>query len=325
MPKAIVIHEFGKSDVMALEDIELAEPKAGEIRIRQTAIGVNFHDIYVRSGLYHTLVPPGILGCEAVGIIEGIGDGVQGVETGERVAYVTGPPYGAYASHRNLRALAAVTVPNNLNDKTVAANLLRSLTVDMLTKRVTRLEPGMTILVHAAAGGVGRLLCQMASHMGATVIGTVGSSEKSEIATSCGCKHPILYRQTDFAAAVSEITDGKGVDVVYDSIGADTFEGSFAAASKCGHLVNFGQSSGPVASITMSKLAEKSLTVSRPILFHYLEDSDTYHDMTSSVFEAVAKKVLQFDSPQIFTLADAGEAHDLLASGAAVKSLVLTT
>ena len=245
MASAIVIRAYGGSDVLVCEDTDSSAPAAGQLRIRQTGIGVNFHDVYVRSGLYKTLSLPGIPGCEAVGIVEEIGPGVEGFAIGDRVAYVTGE-YGAYASHRVLDAGVALKVPDGVEDMLVATNLLRAMTVDMLITQVAKVRPGDTILVQAAAGGVGRLLCQWASHIGATVIGTVGSPAKAEQAKAAGCTHPILYREVDFVEAVKDITGGIGVDVAYDSVGKDTFYGSLEALKPTGHLVNFGQSSGPV-------------------------------------------------------------------------------
>ena len=323
MPKAIVIRNYGDSDVMDIEDIAMPVPGRDEIRIRQTSIGVNFHDVYVRSGLYKTLPLPGILGCEAAGIVEELGEGVEGFDVGDRVAYVTGPPYGAYASHRLLPARFAVPLPDGISDDLAASTLLRALTVEMLTRCVHLLEPGMTILVHAAAGGVGRLMCQWAAHVGVTVLGTVGSREKAKIAAANGCKHPILYREAAFEDEVLRLTGGQGVDVVYDSIGADTFAGSLAALALCGHLVNFGQSSGPVAPLAMSTLAEKSLTVTRPILFHYLSDPAQYRAMADAVFKSFDAGILRSESPITVPLADAGKAHDMLESRRALGGLVL--
>ena len=323
MPQAIMIRSYGASDVLNLENVDVPNPGPGELRLRQTAIGVNFHDIYVRSGLYKTLALPGIPGCEAVGVVEAVGEGVEGFDTGDRVAYVTGPPYGAYASHRLLPAKAAVPLPDGIDDDLVAATLLRAMTVDMLTQRVTQLQPGMSILVHAAAGGVGRLMCQMASHLGVTVLGTVGSPEKAEIARAAECAHPILYRETSFEDEVLRLTEGRGVDVVYDSIGADTFAGSLKSLANCGHLVNFGQSSGPVEPVAMATLAEKSLTVTRPILFHYFQDTTQYRAMAQSVFEAFSNGILKTDLPTAFPLELTNDAHDLLDSRAATSGIVL--
>ncbi len=323
MPKAIVINEYGASDVLTLQEVEVPAPGPGEIRLRQTAVGVNFHDIYVRSGLYKTLTPPGILGCEAAGVVEAVGEGVSDFEVGDRAGYVTGPPYGAYASHRNLPARFAVPLPEGVDDDLVAATLLRALTVDMLARQVVQLREGMSILVHAAAGGVGRLLCQQAAHLGVTVFGTVGSPEKAGIARASGCAHPILYREVDFADEVLRLTEGRGVDVVYDSIGADTFAGSLKVLAPCGHLVNFGQSSGPVEPLAMATLAEKSLSVTRPILFHYIGETEKNREMAAAVFDGFASGVLRADPPTVFPLAEAHAAHDLLESRKAMAGVVL--
>lgn len=322
-PKAIVIRSYGGSDVMAIEDVALPVPAADGIRIRQTAIGVNFHDVYVRSGLYKTLPLPGILGCEGAGVVEALGENVEGFEIGDRVAYVTGPPYGAYASHRVLPASAAIPLPDGISDTLAATTLLRALTVEMLTRRVLNLQAGMTILIHAAAGGVGRLLCQRASALGVTVLGTMGSVEKAEIAKASGCTHPILYRETAFESEALHITKGLGVDVVYDSIGADTFAGSLKALALCGHLVNFGQSSGPADPLAMSTLAEKSLTVSRPILFHYLADPVQYRAMAAAVFDSFQAGALRADHATAVPLAEASKAHDMLESRAAIGGVFL--
>ena len=287
MAQAIVIRNYGGSEVLVCEDVEVAEPGVGELRIRQTGIGVNYHDVYVRSGLYKTLALPGIPGCEATGVVEAIGSGVTDFQVGDRIAYVTGG-YGAYASHRSLPADLAVPIPENVTDEAAASNLLRAMTVEMLTGPVCNISPGMNVLVHAAAGGVGRMLCQALSNLGATVIGTVGSAEKAGIAKANGCVHTILYREVDFTKAVADITGSKGVQVVYDSVGANTFAGSVEVLDFCGHMVNFGQSSGPIDPVAMATLATKSLTVSRPILFHYLRDQQQYRAMASHALDKFA-------------------------------------
>ena len=323
MAEAIVIREYGAADVMNAEQVEIPVPGRGELHIKQTMVGVNYHDVYVRSGLYKTLALPGTPGCEATGIVAKIGDDVTGFAVGDRVAYVTAG-YGAYASERILPAALALKLDDEISDGLAASTLLRAMTVEMLMCRVHRIKAGMTILVHAAAGGMGRLLCQWASHQGATVIGTVGSAEKAEVARQSGCQHTIFYREADFAQAVAELTDGKGVDVVYDSVGADTFAGSIESLAMCGHLVNFGQSSGPVDPLLMSTLAAKSLTVSRPILFHYMSDPEQYRVMADTVFEAFRKGVLRTEDELMpFVLADAGKAHDMLESRAGGGSLVI--
>lgn len=322
MAQAIVIRNYGGSEVLVCEDVEAAEPGVGELRIRQTGIGVNYHDVYVRSGLYKTLALPGIPGCEATGVVEAIGSGVTDFQVGDRIAYVTGG-YGAYASHRTLPMHLAVRIPDNVTDEAAASNLLRAMTVEMLTGPVCNISPGINVLVHAAAGGVGRMLCQALSHLGATVIGTVGSAEKAGIAKANGCNHTILYREMDFTKAVAEITDGKGVQVVYDSVGADTFAGSIEALDFCGHLVNFGQSSGPIDPVAMTTLATKSLTVSRPILFHYLRDQQQYRAMASQALDKFTAGQLIAPAPTPVPLAGASKAHDILESMAGGGSLIL--
>lgn len=228
MPNAIVLRQHGGPETLRTEPIDIGTPGPGEIRLRQTAIGVNFHDIYVRSGLYASLTLPGIPGIEAAGIVEAIGPDVTHVRPGDRIAYVTGA-YGAYAQERLLPADLALKLPDNVNERTAAALILKGLTARMLLHRVHPISAGDIVLVHAAAGGVGRLLVQWARHLGATVIGTVGSEAKAEEATSCGAHHTILYRQEDFVARVRAITNGRGVDVAYDSVGHDTFQGSLDA------------------------------------------------------------------------------------------------
>ena len=322
MAQAIVIRNYGGSEVLVCEDVEVAEPGVGELRVRQTGIGVNYHDVYVRSGLYKTLALPGIPGCEATGVVEAIGAGVTDFQVGDRIAYVTGG-YGAYASHRTLPAHLAVPLPDNVSDENAASNLLRAMTVEMLTGPVCSISPGMSVLVHAAAGGVGRILCQALSNLGATVIGTVGSAEKAGIAAANGCAQTILYRDVDFTKAVEEITDGKGVQVVYDSVGADTFDGSIEALDFCGHLVNFGQSSGPIDPVAMTTLATKSLTVSRPILFHYLRNQKQYRAMASQALEKFASGQLIAPAPTPVPLSDAAQAHDILESMTGGGSLIL--
>ncbi|MEM9523767.1 MAG: quinone oxidoreductase [Pseudomonadota bacterium] len=322
MTEAIVIREYGRSDVLISERVEVGAPAMGELRIRQTAIGVNFHDVYVRSGLYKTLALPGIPGCEAVGIVEDLGEGVEGFALGDRIAYVTGG-YGAYASERLLDADLALRVPDALPDQIVATNLLRAMTVDMLISRVTLIKPGDTVPVQAAAGGVGSLLCQWSSHIGAEVIGTVGNEEKAQRARAAGCSHTILYRETDFVEAVRDLTHGRGVDVAYDSVGADTFYGSLDTLKPMGHLVNFGQSSGPVKPLEMPRLAARSLTVSRPILFHYLADETTYGQMAATVFEAFEKRSLSVEDVRKIPLEEAFRAHDILEGRSGGGALML--
>jgi NADPH:quinone reductase len=322
--QAIMIREYGGPEAMKLETVAVGAPARGELRIRQTYAGVNYHDIYVRSGLYKTLALPGIPGCEAVGVVEAIGEGVADFAVGDRVVYIT-DKYGAYASERLFPAAQSIKVPAGIDDRVAAGSFLRGLTVDMLLKRVYPLKPGDWALVHAAAGGVGRLLVQWARHIGAHVIGTAGSPDKAEVARRLGCQHVVLYREENFVDRVREITEGRGVDVAYDSVGKDTFYGSLDSLKMCGHLVNYGQASGPVEPVAMPKLAARSATVSRPILFHYTAlGRPVLEGMAASLFGALAGGWLTLDEPTEYPLAQASEAHALLESRGAVKPVVLS-
>jgi len=322
MAQAIVLREFGGPHALGIETIEVGDPGPGELRIRQTAIGVNFHDIYVRSGLYRTLALPGIPGIEAAGIVEAIGSDVGGFAIGDRIAYVTGR-YGAYATDRILPADLAIRLPPGINDQVAATVLLKGLTAEMLVRQVHVVQSGQMLLVHAAAGGVGRLLCQWASHLGATVIGTVGSEAKADLARRMGCEHTILYRQENFVERVREITGGHGVDVVYDSVGKDTFLGSLECLAIRGHLVNFGQSSGSIEPFEMSRLAARSNSVTRPIVFHYIAQRTALARMAAALFDAMAGGVLTVDPGQSYPLAGAAAAHEALEARQAPGPLIL--
>ena len=322
MAKAIVIRDYGAPEVLRLEDVQVGALGPDELRIWQTAIGVNFHDVYVRSGLYRTLAAPGIPGIEAVGVVERVGSSVEGFAPGDRIAY-TMDAYGAYASERLLSAALAIKLPDTFDDRVAASVLLKGMTVEMLVHRVHQIDAGMTILVHAAAGGVGQLLCQWAASLGATVIGTVGAPEKAAIAKAAGCTHTILYRVSDWRAEVRDFTGGRGVDVVYDSVGRDTFAGSIDVLAKRGHLVNFGQSSGPVDPVLMSTLATKSLSITRPILFHYLEDPTRMRAMADTVFSAFSGGRLNAAPGSAFPLGGAARAHAALEARTALGSLIL--
>ena len=322
MQNAIVIREHGNSAVLKLEEIIVGQPEAGEILIRHTAIGVHFHDIYVRSGLYKTLSLPGIPGVEAAGIVEEIGKGVTGFRPGDKIGYITSA-YGAYASHRLLDQNFAIKLPNFLSDDKIATNFTRAMTVQMLIEYVAKLTPEHTILVTAATGGVGRLLCQWASSRGVYVIGSVSTPEKAILAKSYGCKYALLYKQEDFMPQIMDITNQNGVDVVYDSVGSDTFEASLNVLKPCGHLVNFGQSSGSIDPVHMSTLAKKSLTLSRPIIFHYIAKLELYEKMAHSVFDAFNKKIITALDPEPYSLQDASVTHDILESRRGGGSLLL--
>jgi NADPH2:quinone reductase len=322
MTRVIEMSEHGGPEVLRLATVELPPPGAGELRLRQVAIGVNYHDVYVRSGLYQTLALPGVPGIEAIGVVERVGAGITHVSSGDRIGYITGQ-YGCYAEARNLDAGLAVKIPPQITDVQAAATLMKAFTVAMLVNRVHRVEAGQTVLVHAAAGGVGQLLCSWARHLGATVIGTVGSEDKVAIARSHGAEHVILYRQEDVAARIAEITKGAGVAAVYDAVGADTFEGSVASLGFEGRLIGYGQASGPVPPVAMSLLASRSLTISRPIVFHYLRTPAMLTEMAATVFDAFAQGVICPIDPTVLPLEQADEAHRLLEARQSPGGIVL--
>lgn len=322
MAQAIMLREYGGPAVLRAEPVEVPPPGPGELLLRQGAIGVNFHDCYVRSGLYRTLPLPGVPGIEAAGVVEAAGPGVTGFAPGDRVAYVTGA-YGAYASHRVIPAAIALRLPEGVDGALAASVLLKGLTVEMLIRQVHRVQAGQTILVHAAAGGVGRLLCQWAAHLGATVIGTAGSPAKAAIARAAGCAHVVLYREQDFVAEVKRLTGGRGVDAAYDSVGADTFDGSLDCLALRGHLVNFGQASGPVPPFQVQRLAAKSNSLTRPILFHYIAERPALEAMAAALFDVLATGAVRAEAGAALPLAEAARAHELLESRQAEAPLIL--
>ncbi|MBG14031.1 MAG: quinone oxidoreductase [Alcanivorax sp.] len=309
MATAMIMHEAGGPQVLRPETVTVGEPGPGQVRLRQTAIGVNFHDIYVRSGLYRTLPLPGIPGLEAAGVVEAVGEGVTAFAAGDRVAYTSGN-YGAYADQRLIDAGRLVRLPDDIDDVLVAGMMVRGLTARILLTDVFPVREGSVILVQAAAGGVGQLLCQWARHLGATVIGTVGSQEKAERARRHGCHHVILYREQNVVDTVKQLTDGRGVDVAYDSVGKDTFYDSLACLAPRGHLVNFGQSSGPVEPLAMPRLAAGSFTVVRPMLGHYTADPADRDAAADAFFQALRDGILTPDDPVRYALQDVGQAHD---------------
>lgn len=308
MTHAIRIHEVGGPEVLTWEEIPLSAPKPGEVRVRHTAIGLNFIDVYYRTGLYPTPLPA-ILGSEAVGIVEAIGEGVTGFAVGDRVACATGP-IGAYTEARNAVASVLVKLPPSIDDKTAAAVMLKGMTAHYLLEIGRVREEKPTILVHAAAGGVGLLLCKWAKHLGATVIGAVGSEEKAALARANGCDHVILYRSENVSAKVNELTEGHKVDVVYDSVGSDTFHDSLASLRARGLMVSFGQSSGPVAPFEPRLLAANgSLFFTRPTLHDYVRKPEELQRRAVDLFEAIERGVLSVRVAQTYALRDAAQAH----------------
>ena len=313
MPRgdAIVLREQGAPEVLRLEQKDFGDPGPGQVLIRQHAAGVNFHDVYVRSGSYQTLKLPGIPGLEAVGTIEAVGEGVSEFAPGQRAAWMDGG-YGGYSQWKVADAKICVPVPDGVDDLTAAAIYLKGLTAHALATGVHPLAPGMRVLVHAAAGGVGRLLAQMARARGCLVIGTAGSPEKAASASAAGCDKVILYREEDVASRVGELTGGKGVNVAYDAVGRDTFEGSLASLGLRGHLVNYGQASGPIPPFEISRLASRSLSLTRPFVWAYVETPDRLRAAAASLFGAIADGSLKIEIGGVFPLADAARAHAAL-------------
>jgi len=323
MPNAIRIHNHGGPEVLRWEPVDLPEPGPGEVRIRHTAIGLNFIDVYYRTGLYKPAALPFTPGTEACGIIEAVGEGVDDLAVGDRVAYATGP-LGSYAEARIMPAWVLVKVPEDISDETAAAMMLKGLTAHYLLRRTFRVEPGHTILIHAAAGGVGSIVCQWAKLLGATVIGTVGSDDKAERVRQLGCDHPIVYTREDFVARVKEITGGRGVDVVYDSVGQATFLKSLDCLRPLGMMAIFGQSSGKVEPFDVGLLAAKgSLFVTRPTLFSYVSQREALLRNAAELFEVVRQGKVRIDIGQRFALKDAAAAHQALEARGTQASTVL--
>jgi NADPH:quinone reductase len=313
MAHAIRIHKTGGPEALTWESVDVGAPGKGEARVRHTAIGVNFIDTYHRSGLYPLTLPSG-LGTEAAGIVEAVGPGVDWLRPGDRVASCTAP-LGAYSTERVVPADKLVKLPEGIEDRTAAAMMLKGLTVQYLLRQTYPLQGGETILFHAAAGGVGLIACQWARALGVTMIGTVGSDAKAELARQHGCAHAIVYTRENFVERVKEITGGKGVPVVYDSVGKDTFPGSLDCLSPRGMFVSFGSSSGPVPPFNLLLLSQKgSLYATRPTLFTYASSHDKLTAMASELFALVKSGKIKPDARQTFALKDAAEAHRSLES-----------
>lgn len=322
MSHAIRFHGIGGPEVLRWETVDVAAPAAGEARVRHHAVGLNYIDTYHRSGLYPVPLPSGI-GLEGAGVVEAVGEGVADLAPGDRVAYAGGP-LGAYAEVRNLPADRLVRLPEALSFEQGAAMMLQGLTAQYLLRRTYRVQPGDTILIHAAAGGVGLIVCQWARALGATVIGTVGSDEKAALARAHGCDHPIIYTRENFAERVREITAGKGVAVVYDSIGKDTFTDSLACLRPLGMMVLFGAASGPVPPFDIGILAQKgSLFLTRPTLFTYSARRDDLLAMAGELFEVVQAGQVKIEVNQRFALKDAETAHRALEARKTTGSTIL--
>jgi NADPH:quinone reductase len=324
MTMAIRIHETGGPDVLRWEDVEVGRPGAGQVLLRHTAVGLNFIDVYHRTGLYPLPGLPAVIGLEAAGVVEAIGDGVSGVAVGDRVAYASPPP-GAYAEARVMAAERLVHLPDSIDDVTAAAMMLQGMTAQYLLRQTHPVTAGETILFHAAAGGVGLIACQWAKHLGATVIGTVGSDEKAELARANGCDHPIVYTRESFADRVREITGGRGVDVVYDSIGKDTFDGSLGCLKPRGLMVSFGNASGPVPPFEPAILSQKgSLYLTRPTLFHYTATAAELQATARDLFDIVSAGHVKIRIGATYPLSETAAAHRDLEARRTTGSTVLT-
>lgn len=323
MPKAMMIHENGGPDVLSWEDYDPGEPGPGEALIRHEAVGLNFIDVYHRTGLYPLPQLPHVPGLEGAGIVEKIGDGVDEVAVGDRVAYAGIPP-GAYAEVRCIPAHRLVNVPESISSHQAAAMMLQGMTARYLLRGCYEVKAGDTILIQAAAGGVGLIVSQWANHLGATVIGTVGSAQKAELASAHGCHHPIQYDKEDFAERVRDITDGRGVDVVYDSVGQATFEKSLDCLRPLGMMVTFGQASGPVPAFEIGNLAAKgSLFMTRPTLMTYTAAREDLVDHAKDLFEVVTSGAVKIEVNQTYPLAEAAQAHRDLEDRKTTGSTVL--
>jgi NADPH2:quinone reductase len=319
--RAIRIHETGGPEVLRWEEVDIGRPGAGQVLLRQTAIGLNYIDTYHRTGLY-PLDLPAVLGREAAGVVEEAGAGVDAFKPGDRAAYGLFP--GAYAEAVIVPADQLVPLPGAVDDRTAAAVMLKGLTAHYLLRRTHRVQAGETILIHAAAGGVGLIACQWARHLGATVIGTVGTPEKAELARAHGCDHPVLYDREDFVARVREITGGRGVGVVYDSVGRATFDRSLDCLAPLGLMASFGQSSGPVPPLPLGVLAQKgSLFLTRPTLGSYIAERAELLRASAELFELVGDGAIRVEVGQTYPLAEAARAHVDLESRKTVGSTLL--
>jgi NADPH2:quinone reductase len=306
--KAIRITRHGGPELMEYVDVDIPDPGPGEARVRQYACGVNFIDVYFRTGLYEAPLPA-TLGMEGAGVVEAVGPGVTEVQVGDRVAY-TGRPIGAYADVRNVPAWLLVRLPEQIPYDTAAGMMLQGMTVQYLFRQTAQLKAGDTILFHAAAGGVGLIACQWARALGVTMIGTVGSEEKAELARAHGCAHVINYKTENFVERVKEITNGARLAVVYDSVGKDTFAGSLDCLRPQGLMVSFGNSSGAVPPFSLTELSSRGgLFITRPTLFAYASTRDKLEKMAADVFDMVGSGKVGIDIHQRYSLAEAAQAH----------------
>lgn len=322
MTHAIRVHEYGGPEVLKWEEVEIGAPGPGQVRLMQTAVGLNYIDVYGRTGFYPQPSLPFSPGMEGAGVVTAVGSGVTDLNRGDRVAYAG--PIGAYAQERLIAADRVVRIPDGIDDETAAAIMLKGMTAEYLLLRTYPVGPETTLLFHAAAGGVGLIACQWAKSLGATVIGTVGSAEKTKLALEHGASHVINYREEDFVARVKELTKGKGVDVVYDSIGKDTFPGSLDCLRPLGMWVSFGQASGAVPEFKITLLSQKgSLFATRPSLGNYTATREDLLASADALFDVVTSGKVKIAVHQTYALADAARAHQELEARATTGSTLL--
>ncbi len=321
MVHAIRIHQHGGPEVMNWEEVDVGQPGNGQVRLKQTAVGLNYIDTYHRSGLYKIGLPA-IIGSEGAGEVTAVGPGVTDIKVGDRVAYAG--VMGAYAEERLIAADRVVKLPDSIDDKTAAAMMLQGMTVRYLLKETYQVGPGTTMLLHAAAGGIGLIACQWAKHLGATIIGTAGSPEKAQLAKDHGATHVIDYRTEDFVARTKELTGGRGVDVVYDSVGKDTFPGSLDCLKPRGLWVSFGNASGPVPPFDILSLSAKgSLYATRPTLGTYTATREDLVANANDLFDVVGRGIVKISVNQTYPLKDAAQAHRDLEDRKTTGSTVL--
>ncbi len=321
MVHAIRIHQFGGPEVMTWEEIDVGEPGEGQVRLKHSAIGLNYIDTYHRSGLYKISLPC-VIGTEGAGEVTAVGPGVTDIKVGDRVAYAS--PMGAYTEERLIPADRVVKIPDGIDDQTAAAMMLQGMTVRYLLKETFKVGPQTTMLLHAAAGGIGLIACQWAKHLGATIIGTAGSPEKCQLALDHGATHVINYRTEDFVARTKELTGGKGVDVAYDSVGKDTYPGSLDCLKPRGLWVSFGNASGPVPPFDILTLSGKgSLYATRPTLATYTATREDLVATANDLFDVVKRGIVKINVNQTYPLKDAAQAHRDLQSRKTTGSTVL--
>ena len=321
MVQAIRIHQFGGPEVMTWEEIDVGEPGEGQVRLKHSAIGLNYIDTYHRSGLYKISLPC-VIGTEGAGEVTAGGPGVTDIKVGDRVAYAS--PMGAYTEERLIPADRVVKIPDGIDDQTAAAMMLQGMTVRYLLKETFKVGPQTTMLLHAAAGGIGLIACQWAKHLGATIIGTAGSPEKCQLALDHGATHVINYRTEDFVARTKELTGGKGVDVAYDSVGKDTYPGSLDCLKPRGLWVSFGNASGPVPPFDILTLSGKgSLYATRPTLATYTATREDLVATANDLFDVVKRGIVKINVNQTYPLKDAAQAHRDLQSRKTTGSTVL--